>query len=134
MKKLFAMVVYSNPIEGREEEYLKWYMGQHIHDMLHVKGYKGCRYYKIADDQLNGTKASKGYQFMIIWYIEAEDIADVYKEIVKRRESHDITYSDAFDRNTFCTVCEPITNYISSESVLEMSAEEVLKLASEFEG
>jgi hypothetical protein len=33
-KKKYYFMVFSNPVDNKEDVYLKWYEGQHIHDLL----------------------------------------------------------------------------------------------------
>ena len=37
-KQKFFFMFFSNPVKGKEDVYLKWYTGQHIHDLLHIDG------------------------------------------------------------------------------------------------
>ncbi len=38
-KQKYYFMVYSNPVSGKEDTYLKWYEGQHIHDLLRIPGF-----------------------------------------------------------------------------------------------
>ena len=38
-KQKYYFMVFSNPIDSKEDVYLKWYEGQHIHDLLRIPGF-----------------------------------------------------------------------------------------------
>ena len=38
-KQKYHFMVFSNPIDSKEDVYLKWYEGQHIHDLLRIPGF-----------------------------------------------------------------------------------------------
>ena len=38
-KQKYYFMVFSNPIDSKEGVYLKWYEGQHIHDLLRIPGF-----------------------------------------------------------------------------------------------
>lgn len=121
----YKMIVYSNPVGDQEDEYREWYAGQHIHDMLNIPGFKGAQWYKMSEHQQIGTAADKKYRYVLIWDIEAENIDDVWQAVIQARSENRITYSPAFDRATYCTVVEAVTDYVSSEAIAGMSVSEV---------
>ena len=121
----YKMIVYSNPVGDMEEEYREWYSGKHIHDMLNIPGFKGAQWYKMSEHQQIGTAADKKYRYVLIWDIEAEDIDDVWQAVIQARRESRITYSPAFDRATYCTVVEAVTDYVTFDQIIGMSAEEV---------
>ena len=126
-KKQYAMIVYSNYTEGMEKEYREWYASHHMHDLLNIKGFKGCRFYKLTQGQLNGTLEEKNYKYVMIWDWETDDLDALFNDIRAARTDGRMTWSPAFDRATFCTICEPITKYVSAEEIQDMGAEQVLK-------
>lgn len=45
-------VVYSNPVEGREQEYNDWYSNQHLNDLLAIPGVISARRFKLSGTQI----------------------------------------------------------------------------------
>jgi hypothetical protein len=39
---------FSNAESGKEESYLKWYEGQHIHDLLRISGFVAAQFFKLS--------------------------------------------------------------------------------------
>jgi len=128
--KQYSMLVFSNPSEGFEEEYLEWYSGQHIHDLLRIPGYIGCKFYKLADIQLSDVEQQ--YKYMIIWDFETDDFNSVVKEIQERMKDGRTVFIPAFDTAYFDNTWSPITKYVTSKEIEGKSVEEVLHI-SEFE-
>lgn len=45
------LVVYTKPIEGREEEYDEWYSSVHLPDVLRLDGFVAARRYRHVPDR-----------------------------------------------------------------------------------
>ena len=83
----FSFVVYSNPVEGREQEYNDWYSNQHLSDLLAIPGVISARRFKLSGTQIQ--EAPQTYQYLAIYEIEAEDVATFIKELmVRHRKRH----------------------------------------------
>jgi len=64
------MVVLSNPIEGREDDYNRWYDDVHVPDVLtRVRGLRGASRYRAAERQPFSPVV---WRFIAIWEIDPE--------------------------------------------------------------
>lgn len=126
-KKKYSMLVFSNATEGMEEEYLDWYAGQHIHDLLRIPGYVGCRFYKLSDAQLSDFEQK--YKYLIIWDFETDDMDAVNRDIKERMGDGRTVFSPAFDKAYLDVTMEPITKYVTSEEIKGKSVQEVLEVS-----
>lgn len=126
-KKKYSMYVFSNPTEGMEQEYLDWYVGQHVHDLLRIPGYVGCRFHKLADSQL--SEVDQEYKYMIVWDLETEDIDSVMEDIRARMEDGRTAFVEAFNTAYFDVTMTPITKYVTSEEIEGRSVQEVHDIA-----
>lgn len=126
-KKQYSMIVFSNPESGLEDEYLDWYAGQHIHDLLRIPGYVGCKFYKLADVQLSA--AEQKYKYMIVWDLETDDIDSVIKDIAARMKDGRTVFDPAFNTDYFDTTMTPITKYVTSDEIKGKSVQEVLTIS-----
>jgi hypothetical protein len=126
-KKKYSMLVFSNATEGMEEEYLTWYAGQHIHDLLRIPGYVGCKFYKIADTQL--SDGPQQYRHLIIWDFETDDFAAVCDDIRARMKDGRTVFCPAFDKNYLDVTVTPITKYVTSEEIKGKTVDEVLAIS-----
>ncbi|BCB82853.1 DUF4286 family protein [Phytohabitans suffuscus] len=82
------LVVRSNPVPGREDEYNKWYDGQHLPEILAIPGFAAARRYV-----LHGTpQAPPEFRYLTIYEIEGE-VGDA----LARLASAELTASDSLD-------------------------------------
>ena len=88
----FSFVVYSNPAEGREQEYNDWYDNQHLEDVLAIPGVISARRFKISATQIR--EAAQPYRYLAIYDIEADDVQSFIKDLMLR------TASGAINRGT----------------------------------
>lgn len=123
MKK-YSMVVFSRPVEGREDEYLEWYKGQHIHDLLDIPGFVGCRFYKTADQQLIGTRAEKSFPYLMIWDWETDDVEQLMQEIDRRKKDGRSRLCPAFAEQ-LNYICMPLIARIDADETQGMTVQEV---------
>jgi hypothetical protein len=63
------LIVLTNPVEDREDEYNEWYSGPHLRDVLAVKGFTSAQRFHFKPGQL-GPEAP--YRYLAIY--EAEDM------------------------------------------------------------
>ena len=89
----FSFVVYSNPVEGREQEYNDWYSNQHLKDLLAIPGVTAARRFKLSGTQIHD--AAQTYQYLAIYDIEADDVSSFIKEMMLRTASGEIARSPA---------------------------------------
>lgn len=126
-KKKYSMYVFSNPTEGMEQEYLDWYVGQHVHDLLRIPGYVGCRFYKLADSQL--SEVEQAYKYMIVWDLETDDIDSVMDDIRARMQDGRTAFVEAFNTAYLDVTMTPVTKYVTSEEIEGKSVQEVHDIA-----
>ena len=65
------LVVLSNPVEGKEEEYNEWYTNTHLKDVLSIPGFVAAQRFKLDEKNL---ATDTPYRYMAIYEIESEDI------------------------------------------------------------
>jgi hypothetical protein len=65
-------LVYTNPVEGREDEYNRWYDEVHIPDLLQIAGgFSSAQRFRIADEQRAGASVSP-YGYLCIYEIDGD--------------------------------------------------------------
>lgn len=123
----YQMHVYSNPTEGMDAEYLDWYAGQHIHDLLRIPGFTGCRFYELAATQL-GQEDQK-YRYLMVWDIETDDLSSVMDDVAARMKDGRTVFSASFDTAYFDCTVTPITKYVTSAEISGQDPAQVLVTA-----
>jgi hypothetical protein len=67
----YDMVVLTNPVAGREDEYNDWYDNQHLDEVLQVPGFVRAR--RFVNDDPMATKPPE-FKYLAIYEIESDDI------------------------------------------------------------
>lgn len=104
----FTFVVLSNPVPGRDEVFNDWYTHTHVPEVLQVPGILSAqRFRRTASQRQPGPQP---YEYLALYACEAEDPADVTRELLARRAS--MTLSDAIAQERISCYFEPITPVI----------------------
>jgi hypothetical protein len=113
----YTFVVLTNPTEGKEAEYNKWYNGQHIPDVLNVPGFVAAQRFKLADAQMGATNP---YKYLALYEIETNDLAGALEALKSRVGTNDMIMSDAIDMNN-------LGAYLFSAVAEKVQAKDVLR-------
>jgi hypothetical protein len=122
-KQKYYFMVYSNAVNGQEDAYLKWYEGQHIHDLLRIPGFVAAQFFKLSDTQFGGTQPQR---YMMIWEIETDNLPAVFADVNARLKDGRTVFSNAFDNTTYnSSTMYPITKRVTAEEIKGKSVDEV---------
>lgn len=70
----YQLIALTNPVEGREEEFNRWYDAFHVPETCAVPGVVGARRYRrIGTPKPNGD--SPRYEYFVIYDVETDDPA-----------------------------------------------------------
>jgi hypothetical protein len=106
----YTLVVMSNPVEGREDEYNEWYTGRHLADVLNIPGFTGAQRFKIEE----GFEGSHAY--MALYEMETSDPVQVLAELPRRAGTAALPISEALGADTAMTLFTAITPRIAAKS------------------
>jgi hypothetical protein len=127
-EQTYRFMVFSNPVSGREQQYLDWYRGQHIHDLLRIKGVVAAQMFRVADVQYEPTPLSQRY--VLVWEIRTNDLSSVFAAMKENIRTGLTVGSDAFDWNSVMTATvEPVSRRVTLDQVAGESVDGVLGLA-----
>lgn len=98
MTQKHLILVYSDPVEGRDEEYAAWYDDVHIPDVLKVDGVVSGHRYELTHVAREGA-APPAHQFVAVYEMEG-DADEIFAELRRRSNTPDMPVSDSFDRST----------------------------------
>lgn len=90
----YQMVVMSNAVAGREDEYNRWYTEQHLGDVLKVPGVVSAQRFKLQDADAAPSP------YLALYEIDAPGVAPVMDEINRRVGTAAMPMSDALDVTT----------------------------------
>jgi len=70
----YVMLVFANPIPGREVEFNEWYTNTHMGDLVQLDGWVGAQRFRIVTNvQPRPTAAGYAHGYLIIWDLEEAD-------------------------------------------------------------
>ena len=68
------LIVFTEPVAGREAEYNKWYDEVHLKDVLEVEGFKAAQRFEIAPTQIGAPGEPAPNRYLAIYEIEADSL------------------------------------------------------------
>jgi len=97
----FQMIVLTNPVAGREDEFNAWYDGVHLGDVTAVPGVTAARRFRAVTEG--------DWRYAAIYALDCENPQTVMAEIIARWKTDRMRRSPAFDESRFImTIVEPI--------------------------
>ena len=90
------LVVFTESMPGKDEEFNKWYDEVHLREVLEVEGFVAAQRFVFSDDQFGDLDASAAPgRYMAIYEIEAPDLAAAIEKL--NGSSGRMQMSDALD-------------------------------------
>jgi len=102
------MVILTNAVAGKDDEFNDWYDNRHINDVLSCPGFVRAQRFKIVAPLVENP-----WRYCAIYEIETDDPQAAVKELVSRHGTDKLPSSDAMDLNAYAVVYEEITPVIS---------------------
>lgn len=90
-----TLVVFTNPSEGREDEYNQWYNETHLPEVLRAEGFVAAQRFKLSPTQM--MKADAPSQYLAIYEIEAEDVGKALDSLQQLATSGKMNMTEALD-------------------------------------
>lgn len=85
----YKMVVLTNPLDGRHEEFNEWYDTRHLSDLLDLPGMQTAQRYRVV--------SGDGWQYLALYDVETDDLDGLMAEMYRRVDAQEIFMSPAFD-------------------------------------
>lgn len=89
----YVMVVQSNALEGRDDDYNTWYDGIHYQDICDIPGVKSGRRFEATPVAMGPA----GQPYLSIFEVETDDPAAVLAELGQRSADGRMRHSEALD-------------------------------------
>ncbi len=106
----YILVAFTNPVDGREEEFNEWYDRQHVPDVLEVPGFVSAQRFVCADSQMSPVQ----HKYFTIYEIESEGIDTTLAAFGARAREGKIVMTDAVDStNAAMCIYEPLGEAIN---------------------
>ncbi len=99
----FKMLVFSDPVSGREHEYNDWYTGRHLADIVALPGFTAAQRFKVQSAPLG----SCSNRYVAIYDMQTDDPDGVIANMFSLRDTSAMPMSPAFDMASVSVlVCE----------------------------
>jgi hypothetical protein len=67
------LIVLTNPVDGREDEYNDWYTGRHLDDVLAVHGFRAAQRFVFRPGKLS---TDPGFRYLAIYEVAAATVEE----------------------------------------------------------
>jgi len=113
----YTLLVLTNAVADRDDEFNDWYDNQHIPDALEVPGYVAAQRFRLADVQMAGAPGSR-WRYLAIYEIETNDLNATMAESMSRAGTERMPQSAAADHASSAIFAAiPIGPRITAEEV-----------------
>lgn len=105
------LVVLSNPVEGREDEYNAWYSDDHLTDVLAAAGFEAARRFAFRPTKLS-RNAPK--QYLAIYEVDAARREEAEKLLLETADTEAMPISEALEQPAITWWFESITDRVEA--------------------
>jgi hypothetical protein len=98
MADLTMQLVFSNPVEGKEEEFNKWYDAVHLPEVLAIPGMRSAQRYAIRETDIthHSELAKPAHRYLLVYELEGDANA-VMTKLQEAALAGKLHMSDALD-------------------------------------
>jgi hypothetical protein len=102
MADKFIQIVFSNPLDGRDDEFNDWYDNVHVPDLLAIPGMVSAQRYGLKDAQIYHMEggAAPEHRYAIIYEMEG-DVDAILNKIQEGVAAGRITMADCLDMTSW---------------------------------
>jgi hypothetical protein len=108
------LVVFTNPVEGRDEEFNRWYDDDHIADLFEIPGIVSARRFRLSTAQR--MPPPHPWRYLAIYEIETDDLPKVIETMRQRAGTDAMPLSDALQPERIGWYFEPLGPPVSRTS------------------
>jgi hypothetical protein len=106
--KTYKLIVLAKAKVGRDADLTRWYVRQHMPDMLRIPGFSAARLFRAI------KTPESGFTFYAEFEMRTEDLAQSLAEMVARQNTPLLPFTDASDPEFYFSVYEPITPVVTN--------------------
>jgi hypothetical protein len=102
MADKFIQIVYSNPLQGRDEEFNEWYDNVHVPQLLAVPGMLSAQRYTLLDSEMYRAPGGRPpeHRYAIIYEMEG-DVDAIMQKIQEAVAAGQIVMHDSLDMDSW---------------------------------
>jgi len=88
------VLIFSNPKDGEEAEFNRWYEDIHLDEILATTGWEGAQRFKLMDQRW----AESAHNYLALYEIEADNPDDIISKLEETRSKRQ--QSSSFNKET----------------------------------
>lgn len=89
----YKLVIMSNPVPDREDDYNDWYQNIHLGQLMTLPGFKSAQRFRRVRSLVEGETQS----YLAVYELETDDIDAVLAGLRAAAERKELTMSDTLD-------------------------------------
>lgn len=83
------MIVFSNAVPGREDEFHDWYSNRHMRDVVDkLDGFVTAQRFELSDSQIEGEQMPP-QRYIAIYEVDDDQLAEAQRAIAYQREERE---------------------------------------------
>jgi len=102
----FHFMVFSNPVDGREDDFNTWYDKEHLEDLLAIDGFKAAQRYRLA--ALGPGQDEPTYRYAAVYEAEGDDAAGLQQKLMDALTSGRVRPPNSIAPGALAAWFEPI--------------------------
>jgi hypothetical protein len=108
------LIVLTNPVEGREDEYNDWYSDRHLDDVLAVKGFRAAQRFEFRPGKLSGDAP---FRYLAIYEAEGTTVEAAEAALLATAADKDLMpISNAMARERATWWFEAVTDRVEASA------------------
>jgi len=98
----FIQIVFSNPAEGKDDEFNEWYDNVHIPDLLAIPGMLSAQRYALHDAEIYRMEGATPpeHRYLLIYEMEG-DVDAIMQKIQENVAAGKISMADCLDMSSW---------------------------------
>jgi hypothetical protein len=109
-----TFVVFTNPVEGREDEFNDWYDNRHLPDVLAVQGFVAAQRFRLSETD---PAQEFPHRYLALYEVDTEDLEKVTLALAAAGDSGAMMISGSLDRpDAIAKYFTPITERVTAET------------------
>lgn len=106
----YTFLAFTNPKDGREDEFNEWYDHQHVPDVLGVPGFVSAQRFACTDAQMGSVE----HRYMTLYEIETDDLNSTLAAFGAHAKEGKIVMSGSVDgASARMAIYEPLSAPVS---------------------
>jgi hypothetical protein len=99
----YYIMEFSKPVEGRQDDYNRWYETRRLHDLLSVPGFVAGERFELNDPQMYSGVKLLMPKYLALYTIRSADIGAVLNEINRRPSTVEMFSGSIVDQSSLTT-------------------------------